>query len=107
MDSDQTESDRSTLFEQEASETFHQMIKADDFCCDWSFKDFNRKSALTLVSVLSFETLLGSVAPSVTCLAADMCLTADPGVTSWIPALYHTYVELDHEVISSHSPPFR
>ena len=35
------------------------------------------------------------------CLAADMCLTADPGVTSLIAVLSHTFVEIDHEIIST------
>ena len=35
---------------------------------------------------------------SVTCLAADVCLTADPGVASLIPAQYHIFVEIDHEI---------
>ena len=43
----------------------------------------------------------GCVAQSVTCLATDACLTADPGVTSSIPAWYHTFVEIDHEIIST------
>ena len=43
----------------------------------------------------------GRVAQSVTCLATDACLTADPGVASSIPAQYHTFVEIDHEVIST------
>ena len=30
-----------------------------------------------------------------------MSLTADPGVGSLIPALYHPFVEIDHEIISS------
>ena len=34
------------------------------------------------------------------CLAADMCLTADTGVASSIPARSHTSVEIDHEMIS-------
>ena len=42
-----------------------------------------------------------SVAQSVTCLTADMCLTADPGVASSIPVLSHTFVEIDHEIIST------
>ena len=29
------------------------------------------------------------------------CLTADPGVTSSIPARSHTFVEIDHEIIIS------
>ena len=43
----------------------------------------------------------GRVAQSVTCLATDACLTEDPGVASSIPARYHTFVEIDHEIIST------
>ena len=43
----------------------------------------------------------GRVAQSVTCLATDACLTADPGVASLIPARSHTFVEIDHEIISA------
>ena len=42
----------------------------------------------------------GRVAQSVTCLAADMCLTADPGVASLIQSRSHTFAEIDHEIIS-------
>ena len=42
-----------------------------------------------------------SVKPSVTCLATDVSLTADPGVASSIPAWSHTYVEIDREIIST------
>ena len=45
--------------------------------------------------------MLGRVVQSVTCLTADMCLTADPGVTSLIPARSHTFVKIDHEIIST------
>ena len=31
----------------------------------------------------------------------DACLTADPGVTSLIPAQSHTFVEIDHDIIST------
>ena len=41
--------------------------------------------------------LPGRVAQSVTCLATDASLTADPGVASQ----YHTFVEIDHEIIST------
>ena len=44
---------------------------------------------------------LGRVAQLVTCLATDASLTADPGVASSIPARSHTFVEIDHEIISS------
>ena len=43
----------------------------------------------------------GRVAQSVTCLATDVSVTADPGVASWIPAMSHTLVEIDHEIIST------
>ena len=43
----------------------------------------------------------GRVEQSVTCLATDACLTADPGVVSLIPARYHTFVEIDHEIVST------
>ena len=38
---------------------------------------------------------------SVTCLATDACLTADPGVASLIPVQSHTFIEIDHEMIST------
>ena len=43
----------------------------------------------------------GRVAQSVTCLATHACLTAVPGVASLIPAWSHTFVEIDHEIIST------
>ena len=43
----------------------------------------------------------GCVAQSVTCLATDASLTADPGVASSIEARSHTFVEIDHEIIST------
>ena len=36
---------------------------------------------------LSYSSLPGRVAQSITCLVTDACLTADPGVASSIPAL--------------------
>ena len=47
------------------------------------------------------QRLPGRVAQSVTCLATDACLTADPGVASLIPARSHTFVEIDQEIIST------
>ena len=41
------------------------------------------------------------IAQSVTCLATDASLTADPGVASLITARSHTFVEIDHEIIST------
>ena len=43
---------------------------------------------------------MGRIAQSVTCLATDASLTVDPGVASSIPARLHTFVEIDHEIIS-------
>ena len=54
--------------------------------------------------LLSIELQLfgtGRVAQSVTCLATYASLTADPGVMSLIPARSHTFVEIDHEMIST------
>ena len=43
----------------------------------------------------------GSIAQSVTFLATDGSLTADPGLASLIPARTHTFVEIDYEIISA------
>ena len=45
--------------------------------------------------------LPGRIAQWVMCLATDVSLTADPGVASLIPAQSHTFVEIDHEIIST------
>ena len=42
----------------------------------------------------------GSARLPLTCLVTDAKLTADPGVASSIPARSHTFVEIDHEIIS-------
>ena len=42
----------------------------------------------------------GHVGQSVTCLATDASLTADPGIASLILARSHTCLEIDHEIIS-------
>ena len=44
---------------------------------------------------------LGRIGQSVTCLTTDASLTADPGVASLILAWSHTFVEIDHETIST------
>ena len=55
------------------------------------------------VEVLEQDIFIpGRVAQSVTCLVTDAKLTADPGVASSIPARSrHTFVEIDHEIIST------
>ena len=47
------------------------------------------------------QPALGRVAQFVTCLATDASLTADPGVASLILTRSHTFVEIDHEMIST------
>ena len=43
----------------------------------------------------------GRRAQLVTCLTIYACLTADPGVASSIPARSHTFMEINHEIIST------
>ena len=44
--------------------------------------------------------MLGRVVQSAKCLTAETWLTADPGVTSLTLAGSHTFLEIDHEIIS-------
>ena len=44
---------------------------------------------------------LGCLAQSVACPATDASPIADPGVASSIPARSHTFVKIDHEIIST------
>ena len=43
----------------------------------------------------------GRVEQSVLCLTTDASLVADPGVTSLIATRPHTFVKIDHEIIST------
>ena len=43
----------------------------------------------------------GHIALSVTCLATDANLTADPGVESLIQVRSHTFVEIDRKIMST------
>ena len=50
--------------------------------------------------LMQFQNVqLGRVAQSITCLATDASLTADPGGASSIQARFHSLVEIDHEII--------
>ena len=42
----------------------------------------------------------GHVAQLVTCLTTDVSLTADQGAASLISVWSHSFVEIDHEIIS-------
>ena len=61
---------------------------------------WKRRVYNTLAAVLK-TFFPGRVAQSVTCLATDASLTADPGIASSIPPRSHTFVEIDHEIIST------
>ena len=63
--------------------------------------DCVRRSSLIRVFPVCYSDKQGRVAQSVTCLTTDARLTADPGVVSSIPARSHTFVEIDHEIIST------
>ena len=55
-------------------------------------------SALFIKMISLYKKMPGR-AQSVTCLATDAY--ADPGVASSIPVRSHTFVEIDHEMIST------
>ena len=57
--------------------------------------------SMYLYILLPLNYLPGRVVQSVTCLATDASLTADPGVASSIPARSPTFMEIDHEIIST------
>ena len=54
-----------------------------------------------ILSCRSHTIVPGRVAQLVTCLQTDASLTADPGVASLILARSHTFVEIDHGIIST------
>ena len=65
-------------------------------------EDLTRNASLgNKTDIILFDFSLGCLARSVTCLATDACLTADPGVASSITFPSHTFVEIDHEIIST------
>ena len=73
----------------------------------WSFEVFHSESLprgiLCIFTSGRRRTQIHSVLskpPLVTCLTTVARLTADPGVTSLIPAQSHTFVEMNHEIIS-------
>ena len=55
----------------------------------------------SLIKISISFTEPGCVAQSVMCLPTDASLTADPGVARMIQARSHTFVEIDHEIIST------
>ena len=60
------------------------------------------RSAVGNVASLTTETdWPRSAVGNVACLTTDVCLTAVPGVASSISARSHTFLEIDHEIIST------
>ena len=78
--------------------TVRRLEKSGGKCHPWA-----RIVTLSLYQAPWYSLFMqpGRVAQSVTCLATDACLTAIPGVASSIPARSHTFVEIDHEIIST------
>ena len=60
---------------------------------------YNLKTAQAISTKL-YIYIPGCIAQSVTCLATDASLTSNPGVQSSILARSHTFMEIDHEMIS-------
>ena len=58
---------------------------------------------LVICCILSHydEDLRSLIAQSVICLTADTCLSADLGIASSILPLSHTFLEIDHEIMST------
>ena len=69
--------------------------------CTGSFESTLVKMAHCWKSHVMVQIFLntGPRRQSVTCLATDACLTADPGVPSLIAARSYTFIEIDHEMI--------
>ena len=69
------------------------------YYCRW--QENHEKLPSMQKKIKCMKKVPGRVAQSVTCLATDACLIADPGVASSIPVRSHTFVEIDHEIITT------
>ena len=78
-------------------------LEINKVCARWVQMEvlISKRNERHEVSVMTFQSDRGRIAQSVTCLATDARLTADRGVVSSITALSHTFVEIDHEIIST------
>ena len=68
-----------------------------------TFMEIDHEIISTVILIPSAHSVKkpGSVVQSVVCLATDACLTADPGVASSIPVRSHTFMDFNHEMIST------
>ena len=72
-----------------------KQLNAQRYLCNLVFSHMQHMYAVFPVVFFAVVFLLpGPVAQSVTCLATDTSLTADPGVASLILAQSHTFVEI-------------
>ena len=69
--------------------------------CEIEISHVGKSVEISIRCARCARNIPGRVAQSVTCLATDASLTADPGVVSLIPARSNTFVEIDHEIIST------
>ena len=87
-----------------SSRTHFAKIEDKSYCEKLSLKtlqlEFSFAGHLFVLKSNDNQHLLGPIAQSVA------SLTADPGVVGLIPVRSHTFVVIDHEIISyGHSPP--
>ena len=64
----------------------------------WIELNYKILDSLKLIAIIKSRV---HVVQSVRCLTTDAPLTADPGIPSSIPTRSHTFVEIDHEIIST------
>ena len=74
------------------------LLHSAGYCIEW---DIDRWMVPVIYYVTFFHLMVTNVAQSVTCLETDASLTADPGVASSIRTRSHSFVEIDHEIIST------
>ena len=93
VDPDQTVCSGSTLF----ASILNLSVMLGNYLQQTTSADIFR--CIFFLALLRVST--GHVVQSVKCLTADTCLTADPGVASSIQAQSHSFMEIDHEIIST------
>ena len=80
------------------------MYQGTSYDCLPSTLCINDKPELTLTyfNIIKKIRKTGRIVQSVTCLATETSLTADPGVLSLIPAQSsNTFLEIDREIVST------
>ena len=102
----QLQDGRGTLLEF-VLKTYCQVYENEvDIGCPTRFRlpepsNMRHAAQVTVISLSYNQTIPGRVVQSVTCLATDASLTADPEVASSITARSNTFLDIDHEIIST------